>query len=209
MKKIIVQLNVILVLILLVTSCSRTKIVEEKNNQGAVIKKYSVLKKHPEIKDGKYVGYYDDGKLQEISTYVDGKLNGERRLYWPNGKLMAKENYKMNRMDGDYISLYESGSNESQGKYKDNLQEGVWAFYYEQPANTLKQKLTFKEGRIEGPASEYFMNGRVESSGNKIELFEDMDVYDGKIEFYDSLGNLIKIAQYEKGKQISKEEIKK
>jgi antitoxin component YwqK of YwqJK toxin-antitoxin module len=88
------------------------------------------------------------------------------------------------------------------------MMNGLWKNYYKEPKNTLKNEMTLKENKIDGPTKEYYSNGKVNAAGNKIEIGDGIDVYDGKVQVFDSLGNLERIITYEKGRQISKEEIK-
>lgn len=194
---------------LLFSACESKKKVEIKNNAGVVIESYFVDKKNPEIKVGVYNKYYDDGKILEVANYTNGKLNGERTLYHPNGKIMQKENYIDNRYEGKFTAYDEDGNLQQEGTYKDNMMDGVWKNYFAGGKKIVKDETTLKENKINGLYKEYYPNGKLFAQGNKMEIIEGMDVFDGKVQVYDSIGNLEKILTYDKGKQISKEEIKK
>jgi antitoxin component YwqK of YwqJK toxin-antitoxin module len=214
MNKIIDKLNVrinpiLLVLMLItifLTACENKKKVEIKNNAGVVIESYFVQKNNPDVKVGISTKYYDDGKILETINYTDGKQNGERTTFFPSGKIMTKENIVNNVNDGLYITYNEDGSINQEGSYKDNKMDGVWKTYYQGQKNVLQYEAVFKDGGYHGLYKEYYPNGKLYAEGNKIQLNEDLDVYDGKVQVYDSLGNLDKILTYDKGKQISKEE---
>lgn len=217
MKKIMAKLNVrinkIFFLFMLITitftACNSKKKIEIKNNDGIVIESYYVDKKNPDIKIGVYNKYYDDGKILEVASFKDGKLNGERTLYYPSGKIMQKENYVDNKYEGKLTAYFEDGSLQQEAFYKDNMMSGVWKNYFKDAKNVLKEEITLKENKIDGIYKEYYPNGKLYAEGNKIQLSEDLDVFDGKVQVYDSLGVLEKILTYEKGKQIAKEEVKK
>lgn len=217
MNKINDKLNVRIIRILcffvLITcffsACESKKKVEVKNNAGVVIESFFVDKKAPDVKIGVYNKYYDDGKILEVANYKDGKLNGERTLYYPDGKIMQKENYVDNKYEGKLTAYYEDGSLQQEGFYKDNMMNGVWKNYSKEYKNVLKDETTMKDNKIDGLYKEYYPNGKLFAEGNKIQLTEELDVFDGKVQVYDSLGNLEKILIYEKGKQINKEEVKK
>lgn len=197
---------ILLFVLITFTACSTKKKVEVMNKDGKVIESYFVEKKHPEIKTGLYQKYYDDGKLLETSTFVDGKLQGERTLYYPNGNIMQQEHYKDNTFEGKFTAYFENGSLQQEGNYKDNMMDGLWKNYSKENKNMLQNEITLKENKINGLYKEYYPNGKLYAEGNKIELFDDMDVYDGKVNVYDTLGNLEKIITFERGKQINKEE---
>jgi antitoxin component YwqK of YwqJK toxin-antitoxin module len=57
---------------------------------------------------------------------------------------------------------------------------------------------------VNGPSKEYYANGHLNAEGNKIEISEGVDVYDGKVQVYDSAGKLQKTLLYDKGRQVSK-----
>lgn len=214
MNKIIDKLNVrinpILLVLMLITifliACENKKKVEIKNNAGVVIESYFVQKNNPDVKVGISTKYYDDGKILETINYTDGKQNGERTTFFPSGKIMTKENIVNNVNDGLYITYNEDGSINQEGSYKDNKMDGVWKTYYQGQKNVLQYEAVFKDGGYHGLYKEYYPNGKLYAEGSKIQLNEDLDVYDGKVQVYDSLGNLDKILTYDKGKQISKEE---
>lgn len=217
MNKVIDKLNVrikwifvcFMLITLTFTACNSKKKIEIKNNDGVVIESYFIDKKNPEIKIGVYNKYYDDGKILEVANYKDGKINGERTLYYPSGKIMQKENYIDNKYEGKLTSYFEDGSLQQEGFYKDNMMNGVWKNYFKDQKDVLKEETTLKDNKIEGLYKEYYPNGKLYAEGNKMQLSEDLDVFDGKVQVYDSLGVLEKILTYDKGKQINKEEVKK
>ncbi len=191
------------------SACKNTKKVEIKNKDGIIIESYYVNKKNPLQKVGAYSKFYDNGKMVESATYKNGKLDGVRILYHPNGNKMQEENYVNDKLEGKVISFYEDGSLQQEAVYKDNMGNGVWKNYYKEHRNVIKEEITVVENRINGAFTEYYPNGKIFAKGNKIEINEGLDAfdtYDGKVEVYDSIGNLDKILIFEKGKQISKEE---
>ena len=215
MDKVKVQLNVStkwFILFFVLTTfagCSNKKKVEVKNKDGIVVESYFTDKKNPEIKLGIYNKYYDDGKILEVATYDNGKLNGLRTLYYPNGKIMQTENYLENKYEGKFAAYYEDGSLQQEGVYKDNMMNGVWKNYFKTPKNKVKEEITLVDNHVNGPYKEYYDNGNLLASGTKKEIMEDFDVFDGEVEIYDSLVNnkLIRKLQFENGRQVKKEEI--
>lgn len=191
------------------TACSNKKKIEVKNKQGVVIESYFVEKKHPELKTGVYNKFYDDGKILETAKYIDGKINGERTLYYQDGKIMQVENYVDNKFEGKFTAYNEDGSLQQEGNYKDNMMNGVWKNYFKEQKNKVKEEVTMKDNHIDGLYKEYYPNGNLYASGNKKEIMDDIDVYDGEVSIYDSLvsNKLIRKLHFENGKQISKEEI--
>ena len=79
-----------------------------------------------------------------------------------------------------------------------------YSLYYKDPKNVLKQEVTFKDNIINGPSKEYYPNGKLMAEGNKIEVSDGFDVYDGIVQIYDSTGQLSRTVTYEKGRQIDK-----
>ncbi|MDB5228468.1 MAG: hypothetical protein JWN78_2661 [Bacteroidota bacterium] len=189
------------------TSCSNKKKIEIKNNSGVVIERY-FISKDDQAKTGAYSKFYDNGKILETGIYKDGKLNGERKLYYESGKVMQSETYADDKFDGPYKSYYDDGSIQQEGTYKDNMMSGLWKNYYKDPKNVLKNQLTMEENKIKGPSKEYYTNGKINAEGNKVEIGDGIDVYDGKVQVYDSTGTLEKIITYDKGRQIAKDEKK-
>ncbi len=215
MDKVKVELNVstkwFILFFVLTTfvACSNKRKVEVKNAAGVVVESYFVDKNNPDIKIGTYSKFYDDGKIAEIITYSNGKQNGVHTLYYPSGKIMQQETIVDNKNDGKFVSYFEDGLVEQEGNYKDNKMDGLWKTYADGRKDVLKYEATFKDGQYNGIYKEYYPNGKLYAEGNKIQISEDLEVFDGKVQVYDSLGNPEKILTYDKGRQINKEEIKK
>lgn len=215
MDKINLQLNVstkwLMLLFMLTTlvACSNQQKVEIKNKDGVVIERYYINKKNPDQKIGAYHKYYDDGSMLEEAHYENGQLNGKRLLFYNTGKIMQSENYVNNKYEGAFASYYEDGGLQQEGTYNDNMMNGVWKNYFQTPKNTVKEEITLKNNHIDGPYKEYYSNGNIHASGNKIEIMEDIDVFNGEVLIYDSLENnkIIRKLQFENGKQVAKEDI--
>jgi len=86
---------------------------------------------------GKYIDYYNSGKIQNKGTLLNGKLNGELTVYFKNG-------------NKKFIS-----------NYKDGILHGVWNDYY--PNGVLLSSRKYADGKIIGYGTHYFVNGQIES----------------------------------------------
>ena len=93
--------------------------------------------------------------------------------------------------------------------YKDNMMNGIWKNYFKDQKNKVKEEITLKDNHINGLYKEYYPNGNIYASGNKKEIMEDLDVFDGEVQIFDSLvsNKLIRKLHFENGRQASKEEI--
>ncbi len=202
--KLNVRIKYLVVLLVLITftACSNRKKVDVKDERGVLIESYFINEDHPNLKVGLHTKFYDNGTIMETLEYnKDGRQDGKHIVYFPSGKLMKQEELTDNKYEGKYISYYEDGSLDQEGSYKDNMMDGVWKTYYPKSNNTLKTVATMKKGQINGPYKEYYPNGKLNAEGNRVQLTEDIDVYDGKVNIYDSLGTLEKTVIYDKGKQ--------
>jgi len=86
---------------------------------------------------GKYIDYYNSGKIQNKGTLLNGKLNGELTVYFKNG-------------NKKFIS-----------NYKDGILHGVWSDYY--PNGVLLSSRKYADGKIIEYGTHYFVNGQIES----------------------------------------------
>ncbi len=197
----------LLVILITLSACS-TKTITEKDANGNIIKKYSVLKKEMQTKHGKYEAYYENGKILETSNYKNGKLDGERLLYFENGQKMIVEHYILDEMYGVYETFFENGGYKQIGNYKQNKIDGEWKNYFEKPKNQIKEIFTTVDGRINGRYQEFASNGKLITEGNKIEILDGLDVFDGKVKQFDSItGKHINTFIFNKGKMVPKDSI--
>ena len=85
---------------------------------------------------GKYIDYYNSGKIQNKGTLLNGKLNGELTVYFKNG-------------NKKFIS-----------NYKDGILHGVWSDYY--PNGVLLSSRKYADGKMI-EHEHYFVNGQIQS----------------------------------------------
>ncbi len=117
-------------------------------------------------KNGWYKTYYDNGKIQEESEfledikngvtrwynksgkrvaenhYVNGVFQGVQKTYYDNDSIMTTTNYTNNIMTGDYKEYYRNGKIKMEGKYVNGVREGAWIEFDElgKPQKTIKYK---------------------------------------------------------------------
>jgi len=77
----------------------------ELDIKGDTIYQYSY---HQGLLEGKSKKY-KEGKINEISHYTKGTLNGEYHSYHPNGEVYIKGNYKNGRPNGLWLFYNEEG----------------------------------------------------------------------------------------------------
>lgn len=85
----------------------------------------------------------------------------------------------------------------SEGLYKDNKKTGLWIDYY--PNGNTKNKITFVEGRPNGPTTMYYENGNLREEGNW-----SNNHWVGAYKLIHENGDISEFVFDEKGKEISK-----
>jgi antitoxin component YwqK of YwqJK toxin-antitoxin module len=116
---------------------------KEYRNRPDSIKKIPSLKQmmtkngagylHDAIYSGKYIDYYNNGKIQNEGVLLYGKLNGQLIVYFKNG------------------------NKKSVTDYQDGTIHGTWTFFYKN--GMLKETREYREGRMKS-FTRYFINGQ-------------------------------------------------
>lgn len=114
----------------------------------------------PEIRDGYFEWYFENGQLKHKGNYINGKETGQHLWYNENGNIAAVENYINGKYNGTYQEYYangklkdkssfvngfqngwteyyrEDGSKHSEGNFKNDNKDGIWK-YYDDKGNIL------------------------------------------------------------------------
>ncbi|MDA9262044.1 hypothetical protein N9P38_01635, partial [Flavobacteriales bacterium] len=81
-------------------------------------------------KEGEWLFYHKNGKLQEKSYFNRGKYVNESLQYYETGKLMIKGFFYLGEKDSAYTSFFENGRVAEEGNYKKGKKAGVWQYWY-------------------------------------------------------------------------------
>lgn len=162
--------------------------------------------------------YFYGTNPASLIDYVDGKMNGKKRIYYENsaGKLLEESEYKDDAKSGTSVYYSMNGEPIAEYNYVNNMLQGVQKAYY--PGKKLMSQQEFKDNIENGPSKEYYENGNLKSEGNYSkgilnglwkEYNEDGSVRlqglylnglkEGKWQEYNAAGKVIKTTTFSKG----------
>lgn len=72
---------------------------------------------NPEIKEGLFTYYYENGNKSSQGNYFANTKNGLNTLYYNSGSIWLQENYLNGLLDGDLYGYYENGKIKRKEKY--------------------------------------------------------------------------------------------
>lgn len=106
-------------------------IVDYYKNGQVQMEGYSTVKTpNKEVFDGLVTYYHENGKPSHKANYVDGELNGVRKVFYESGELKEQGRYKNGKRQGNWKTFYKNGKIKTKGRYKDNEKVGVWKTFY-------------------------------------------------------------------------------
>lgn len=73
--------------------------------------------------------YFIDGAIAEETSYVNGKKEGPYKVYTEKGVVMEEATFKNNQYEGPAIYRETNGSIASKGSYKNGEKKGMWQFF--------------------------------------------------------------------------------
>lgn len=80
--------------------------------------------------NGKWIAFYDNGKMKSIENWKNGMLNGKYILYNEKGKKVLETYYKNGIDNGKYAIYYDNGKPRIYGKIKNGIPVGKWKRYH-------------------------------------------------------------------------------
>ena len=157
--------------------------------------------------EGDWKTYYDNGQLNYVVKYVNGKIaDGEQIYYYKSGGVKSKILYKGEKRNGDATEYYENGAVKLTGKYNMGDQVGNWKDYHLN--GKLAAEYTYVNDQLEGSYKNYYDNGVLESESNYTKgeqkgVTKNYDT-DGKLfaEYAESKGKIKKASYYDKNGKV-------
>lgn len=142
-----------------ITSEAGLQLIEEKNEQGQVEKRYYMQEGYLE---GKYQSFHSNGALFQEAFYKRGLLEKESLFFADNGQLLAKTYYEKGRREKESTLYYKNGMLYAKLYYKEGEFEGLQTYYYE--SGTIKSLIPYKSGLLEGEVQLFWPDGFLKRS---------------------------------------------
>jgi periplasmic protein TonB len=85
---------------------------------------------NPDVRDGNFVFYYENGNRQSVMTYRDNQVVGEVKEWFSNGNPKSVASYSAQTLNGLYKAWREDGSPALEVSYKNGDLDGPFISYY-------------------------------------------------------------------------------
>ncbi|PCI31270.1 MAG: hypothetical protein COB60_12260 [Flavobacteriaceae bacterium] len=139
-----------------------------------------------------YKKYFDNGQIEVIGNFENGKKNGKWKLYNGNGQLVMIINYENGVVNDQWKSFHKNGQLKVIGNYEKEERNDEWKYYHEN--GKLEEIGNYEYGKRNGEWKSYFENGKLEAIGNYKNGKEN-----GEWKYYYENGQLGEIGNFEYG----------
>lgn len=129
--------------------------------------------------------WFENGQIKEISHWKNGIQDGTCETYHENGNPKEKANWINDKLDGKRENWYENGQTDQVEFYNNGVREGDILQWYSN--GNKKGVMKFISGKVEGLVTSYYENGKVKSQGDFKEGKRN-----GTFSWYDEKGKLKK-----------------
>ncbi len=202
--------------------------------------------------DGTMTAYFADGTVAERRTFKAGKAEGPAEQFYANGGQRYKPNDQGGAPEGIETYYFPNGNKEIEGRYVNGDRDGGWTYYNEDGSvqmqvlyaqgrmvkekyengtfreywadQQLKSEVTYRNGKREGPFTEWYNNGQwVEvpmklgpQGEEKSEMERKLtgqtkqregtyknDLLEGPVKEYNDAGRLISTVVYKNGVTVN------
>jgi len=141
-------------------------------------------------KQGHWIKKYPSGQTMYDGFFRNDKPQGEFKRYYENGELKSVMVFSADGSTSEATIYYDNGFPASKGKYLNQFKEGTWKYYsptskgvkvlqedYTRdkrngvsvefyPDSTIAEKISYKDGRKDGPWTKYNQDGKISFSAS-------------------------------------------
>ncbi len=96
-------------------------------------------------KEGTFISYFSNGKVEMIGTMQGNKNSGYWKYYYSNGNIESEGNFINDEADGNWKWYYPNGKLKEKGIYLDGKKNGVWIIF--EKDGKPQSKLIFVEDK--------------------------------------------------------------
>ncbi len=122
-------------------------------------------------RDGFWIFNHENGKINQESNYLKGKLNGSFKEYNDFGDLILIELYQNGLINGKQERLNNQKIKISEANFIKGIAEGEEKIYYD--SGKLKIQRSYKQGKLDGVAKAFYENGNLEELSSYVKGIED------------------------------------
>ena len=128
------KLLIITAMLLAIGGCTKEISMDDLQNRNEIY--YEVNSRTPFT--GTAILYYDNGQIRISSMYRDGKHHGRSEFYAENGALEEIQNWKEGKLDGDWEEYYGDDDTLSRRTvWKDGVKQ--YALRFPEPKNKVEE----------------------------------------------------------------------
>lgn len=116
------------------------------NQKGNKVSEGNVVNK---LFEGEWKYYHEDSpQIMTTEFYINGKLNGIRKVYYKSGKIAEETTYKNGVKEGQYKKYTEEGVVLEESIYKNDVYDGL--AIYRDPIGKIESQGLYKNGKKSG-----------------------------------------------------------
>jgi len=160
-------LNSTYILLFFLIACSQkeTIIITEKvtSTDPSLRSVNGILYRSGKLFTGTVYSFYEGTKdTADISSFINGKEDGEWKKFYPDHSLREKREFKNGKKVGEYIAYWENGNKKLCYKFSNDEYEGTCCEWNRQ--GVLIKEMNYKKGYEEGSQKMFYDNGKVRSN---------------------------------------------
>ncbi len=102
-----------------------------------------------DLKHGKWVRYYPNGRKHSVQTYIQDRLHGHETIWNVDGTVKSDGEYRDERQSGRWVTYGPKGEKQAEGDYIDGKRHGPWKHWDADGKVTL---VTWDMGNVVEPS---------------------------------------------------------
>ena len=108
---------------------------------------------------GEYKLWYNNGQLSDLCFYRDGKLHGDWKCWHQNGQISDHYIYRNDRPNGEWKSWYDNGQISEIFVYINGKKEGEYKYWHQN--GQISEHCFYHFGKLHGEVRHWYLHGQI------------------------------------------------
>lgn len=122
---------------------------------------YSALVAADTVPQGTYRRFYRSGKLEQQTSFTQGKRDSAYVEFHPTGTRRLETTYRDGIRQGPFKTYYDNGKVAQEGSFENDEPTGELTYYH--PSGEMKLRTTLAKGQPNGPLKSLYPDGKTQA----------------------------------------------